>query len=51
MSTLTFEEYRDLWELMSEEERQRVKDKCNWEQMGRWAVLNEWPSMRPERLR
>ena len=51
MSDLTHEEYRSFWNAMDEDERQRVRNKAQWEHLTPWAVLEEWPSMIPERLR
>ena len=42
---------KDIWSQMTEEEQQRIKDKCNWEHMTRYAVIREWQSLIPDRLR
>jgi hypothetical protein len=47
LSALTYPEYRAMWESMTEEERDRVRAKAEWEHMSLWAVLDEWPSLRP----
>ncbi|MGD9729198.1 MAG: hypothetical protein AB7L09_03275 [Nitrospira sp.] len=39
-----------VWDRMTPTEQQRIKDKCNWEKMTRFAVMREWPSLIPERL-
>lgn len=47
MSALTYEQYRELRALATPEQWERVQDKARWEHMTPWAVLNEWPSLRP----
>lgn len=43
---LTYAGFRAVKSAMTAEEWQRVEDKCQWERMIPWAVLNEWPSLR-----
>ena len=44
---LTYAEFNDEWHKnMTEDERQRVREKAQWEHMSLWAILNEWPSLR-----
>jgi hypothetical protein len=47
----SFLEFRAIWKGMTDEERERVKDKSRWEHMIPWAVLMEWPDLVPTRLR
>jgi hypothetical protein len=43
---LTYAEWREQWEAMSEAQRGRVREKAQWEHMSLWSVLNHWPSLR-----
>ena len=43
---LTYAGYRAVKDAMTVGEWGRVQDKCRWEHMIPWAVLNEWPSLR-----
>ena len=42
---MTSDEFDTLWRSLSDEEKQRVRDKAKWEHMGLWAVLNDWPDI------
>jgi len=42
---MTSKEFDVLWQSLSEEQKQKVKDKAQWEQMSIWAVLNDWPEI------
>ncbi len=42
---MTSDEFDILWKSLSEEQKQRVRDKATWEHMSLWAVLNEWPDI------
>lgn len=46
MSDLTYEGYQAVRDAMTVAEWERVRDKCRWEHMTAWQVLNEWPSLR-----
>jgi hypothetical protein len=46
MGDLSHGEFRAIWDSISEPHKQRIKDKCAWEQMTPWQVLNEWPALR-----
>lgn len=48
---LTSAEFKAIWAQMTEDERDRVRAKAQREQMSLWAVLMDWPSLIPERLR
>jgi hypothetical protein len=39
------EEFDKLWKSLTDEEKQRVKDKATWEHMTLWAVLIDWPDI------
>jgi hypothetical protein len=43
---LTYAGFRAVQDAMTVAEWRRVEDKCWWENMIPWAVLNEWPSLR-----
>lgn len=42
---LTHEQFRTIWQEMSESQKERVKSKARWEHMTLWAVLQEWPTL------
>lgn len=48
MSEITYEQFLAMWAAMTEEERQPVKDKANWEHMTLWKVLNDYAQLRPQ---
>lgn len=39
---MTYDEYKNLWEKLSEKQRKWVKSKARWEHISPWAVLNDW---------
>lgn len=47
MMAITYEQFQFLWAAMNSEERQRVKDKANWEHMTLWRVLSDYDQLRP----
>lgn len=47
---MTYEEYKALWEKLTEAQKNWVKAKCQWEHMGRGAVLNNWGAPDPKNL-
>lgn len=51
MAELAYPKWRRIWEGMSEGEREPLSAKAQWEYMILWAVLNDWPSLLPERFR
>lgn len=40
----TYEDFKAAWAKLTKAQQQRVKWKCQWEQMTLWAVMNEWGS-------
>ena len=42
---MTYKEFRTLWDSLTEAQQERVRDKCRWEHMTRWAVCMEWPEI------
>ncbi len=43
---MTYNEFKKLWASLDENQRERVRQKSQWEHMGLWAVCNEWgPSL------
>ena len=42
---MTSDEFDALWKSLTEEQKQRVRDKATWEHMGLWAVCNEWTNI------
>lgn len=42
---MTHEEFKELWASLTDEQKQRVRDKSRWEFMSLWAVLNQWPDL------
>lgn len=51
MTLKTYEEFQAIWAQLTPPERKKVQLKCEYEHMGRWAVLRDWPGLVPERLR
>lgn len=47
---LTRGEFYYVWERLSKETKKAVDAKCVWEQMSRWAVLNDWNAYIPSEL-
>lgn len=43
---LTYAGFQAVRDAMTVAEWRRVQDKCQWEHMIPWAVLNEWPDLR-----
>jgi len=43
--------FQRVWQSMTEEQQQRVRDKAKWEQRSLSAVLVDWPSLAPVGLR
>lgn len=43
--------FREIWDGLSDEERAPIQSKAQWEQMSLRAVLMDWPSLAPEKLR
>jgi hypothetical protein len=42
---MTSDEFDYLWKSLTEEQKQRVRDKAKWEHMSLWSVLNDWPNV------
>ncbi len=42
---MTSDEFDALWHALTKTQKQRVRDKANWEHMTLWAVLIEWPDI------
>lgn len=43
-------DFTRLWREMTQEERDRVRAKASWEAMTLRGVLEQWPSLIPERF-
>ena len=39
---MTYAVFKERWTKLTESQKQRVRDKSNWEHMSLWAVMNEW---------
>lgn len=48
-SRMTWAEVQRRWALMTENERERVRAKQEWEHMSRLGVAHDWPSLFPDR--
>lgn len=44
---LSHEQFKNMWDGMTEEGRELVRAKARWEHITLWAVLNDYLSLRP----
>ena len=42
---MDYAEFRLLWDSLSEQQKESVRLKANWEHMTVWAICNEWPNI------
>jgi len=42
---MNFEDFKKLWNSLSEEQRDKIRNKAKWEHMTLWAVCIEWPDI------
>jgi hypothetical protein len=48
---LTYAEFRQKYDELTPLQMEWLKDKCNWEHMTPWAVMNDWNVPSDEDLR